>query len=94
MYQEAMMEKQEQKTKRIFVGEVVSDKMDKTVVVKTERTIKHPQLGKILRRSKKYNVHDESEQAKIGDTVEFYEGAPKSKTKYMYLARIISSQEA
>jgi small subunit ribosomal protein S17 len=88
------MEKTEQKAKRIYVGEVVSDKMDKTIVVKTVRSVKHPQLGKILRKFKKYSVHDELEQAKIGDTIEFYEGAPKSKTKYMYLARIITSQEA
>ncbi len=88
------MVKTEQKAKRILVGEVVSDKMDKTVVVKTVRTVKHPQLGKTLRKFKKYSVHDELEQAKIGDTVEFYEGAPKSKTKYMYLARVITSQEA
>lgn len=88
------MEKTEQKVKRTFVGEVVSDKMDKTIVVKTVRTMKHPQLGKVLRKSKRYSVHDELEQASIGDTVEFYEGAPKSKTKYMYLARVITTQEA
>lgn len=88
------MENTEQKAKRMYVGEVVSDKMDKTIVVKTIRTMKHPRMGKTLRRFKKYSVHDELEQAKIGDQVEFYEGAPKSKTKYMYLARIITSQEA
>ena len=88
------MEKTEQKVKRTFVGEVVSDKMDKTIVVKTVRTMKHPQLGKVLRKTKKYSVHDELEQANIGDTVEFFEGAPKSKTKYMYLARVITTQEA
>lgn len=88
------MERTEQTVKRTFVGEVVSDKMDKTIVVKTVRTMKHPQLGKVLRKTKKYSVHDELEQAKIGDTVEFYEGAPKSKTKYMYLARVITTQEA
>lgn len=93
-FKEAKMEKIEQKAKRTFVGQVVSDKMDKTIVVKTVRTMRHPQMGKTLRKFKKYSVHDELEQAKIGDQVEFYEGAPKSKTKYMYLARIITSQEA
>ena len=72
-----------------LVGEVVSDKMDKTIVVKTERTFKHPRLHKVMRTAKKYKVHDEHEEAKIGDIVEFYEGRPLSKTKYMYLARVV-----
>lgn len=75
--------------KQTFIGEVVSDKMDKTVVVKTERTFMHPQFHKTIRVSKKYKVHDEQKQAKVGDFIEFYEGRPVSKTKYMYLARVI-----
>lgn len=75
--------------KRVMSGVVISDRMDKTVVVKAERTFRHPLLGKTMRTSKKYKVHDESEQANIGDLVEFYEGRPVSKTKYMYLGRII-----
>ena len=75
--------------KQTFIGEVVSDKMDKTVVVKTERIFMHPQFHKTIRVSKKYKVHDEQKQAKVGDFIEFYEGRPVSKTKYMYLARVI-----
>jgi small subunit ribosomal protein S17 len=82
----------EKKNKRIFTGEVVSDKMDKTVVVKTERTFEDPQFHKTLKKSKKYKVHDEQELAKMGDIVEFYEGRPLSKTKYMYLARVVKAQ--
>ncbi len=77
------------KTQKLFVGEVVSDKMDKTVVVTTTRTVKHPVFGKVLKKTKKYKVHDPLQQAHVGDVVEFFEGRPVSKTKYMYLARII-----
>ncbi len=80
------------KHKKTLVGEVISDKMDKTVVVKMERTFRHPLFGKTMRRSKKYKVHDEQNAAKTGDLVEFYEGRPVSKTKYMYLSRVISSR--
>ena len=81
----------EEKTKKTYVGEVVSDRMNKTIVVKTTRRFKHPLFYKVLQRTKKYKVHDESEQAKIGDLVEFYEGRPVSKTKYMYLTRIVKN---
>ena len=53
--------------------------MDKTVSVLIERRVKHPLYGKIIRRSKKYLAHDETNQAKIGDTVEIQEGRPISK---------------
>lgn len=75
--------------KRILVGEVVSDKMNKTVVVKTVRTIQDPKFHKVLRKIKKYLVHDEQEIAKSGDVVEIYEGKPKSKLKYMYLSKVV-----
>ncbi len=87
------MKKNEQR-KQTFIGEVVSDSMDKTVVVKTERTFMHPKFHKTIRVSKKYKVHDEQEQAKVGDFVEFYEGRPVSKTKYMYLARVVQDDQA
>ena len=77
------------KIKHSLVGEVVSDRMNKTVVVKVERTYTHPRLKKVMRTAKKYKVHDEQEQAQMGDLVEIYEGRPVSKTKYMYLARIV-----
>jgi small subunit ribosomal protein S17 len=75
--------------KKLMLGEVVSDKMDKTIVVKYVRSYKHEKFNKIVKKTKKYKVHDELSQAKIGDTVEFYIGAPKSKTKFMYLHRIV-----
>ena len=73
----------------LMTGTVVSDKMDKTVVAKTERTYKHPSLGKTMRVLKKYKVHDEDNIAKVGDVIEFYEVRPLSKTKYMYLERVV-----
>ncbi len=80
--------------KQEYVGEVVSDAMDKTIVVKTTRTYTHPVFRKILRKSKKYKVHDEQGLAQMGDVVAFYEGRPKSKTKYMYLDRVVKSHAA
>lgn len=81
----------EGKKKNILVGEVISDDMDKTVVVEVHRTYMHPIFKKVLSISKKYKVHDEKKSAKPGDIVEIYEGRPISKTKYMYLHRIVKS---
>lgn len=67
--------------KRILTGTVVSDKNDKTVVVKVERKVKHPLYGKIIRRSKKYHAHDEANAAKEGEIVRIEECAPISKNK-------------
>jgi small subunit ribosomal protein S17 len=67
--------------KRILTGTVVSDKTDKTVVVKVERKVKHPLYGKIIRRSKKYHAHDEANAWKEGQTVRIEECAPISKLK-------------
>lgn len=86
------MENKEKKQKRVFTGQVVSDKMEKTVVVKVDRSFEHPVFHKTMRREKSYKVHDENEQAAVGDIVEFYEGRPVSKTKYMYLARIVQAR--
>jgi small subunit ribosomal protein S17 len=67
--------------KRILTGTVVSDKNDKTIVVKVERKVKHPLYGKIIRRSKKYHAHDEANVASEGQTVRIEECAPVSKNK-------------
>ena len=67
--------------KRILIGTVVSDKTDKTVVVKVERKVKHPLYGKIIRRSKKYHAHDEENRFKVGDQVAIEETRPLSKNK-------------
>ena len=74
---------------RTLEGLVVSDKMQKTVVVSVERAFQHPRLGKIMRCSKKYKAHDEQGLAKVGDFVEIVETAPLSKTKHMALSRIL-----
>jgi small subunit ribosomal protein S17 len=81
----------EQTTKKTLVGEVVSDKMDKTIVVKVSRDIQHPVFHKVMRVSKKYKVHDEKGAASVGDIVEIFEGKPASKDKYMYLSKIVKS---
>ena len=67
--------------KRVLTGQIVSDKTDKTVVVKVERKVKHPLYGKIIRRSKKYHAHDEANTYKTGETVRIEETAPISKLK-------------
>ena len=81
-----------EKKKKILTGEVVSVKMQKTASVKIKRMYKHKLVGKVMKSEKKYQVHDEKEECKVGDIVEIYEGKPVSKTKYMYLFRIISKQ--
>lgn len=82
---------EQKKTKKVFVGEVISDKMQKTVTVKTVRVVAHSKFHKILKTTKKYKVHDEDGLAKIGDTVEFSVGRPVSATKYMHLVRVVKS---
>ena len=67
--------------KRVLTGTVVSDKTDKTVVVKVERRVKHPLYGKIIKRSKKYHAHDEGNEFKAGETVRIEETRPISKLK-------------
>ena len=67
--------------KRVLQGTVVSDKNDKTVVVRVERRFAHPLFKKTVRRSKKYKAHDENNQFKVGDTVFIQESAPISKDK-------------
>ena len=84
----------EKKQKCFYKGIVVSDKMNKTVVVKSERDYMHKLLGKVMRATKKYKVHDDKNVAKVGDVVEFYEGRPVSKTKFMYLARVVKPSVA
>lgn len=74
---------------RRLEGTVVSDKMDKTLVIEVVRRFKHPLIGKIIKKSKKYKVHDDKNEAKIGDFVEASECKPLSKTKHMVLKSII-----
>jgi len=75
--------------KQILVGEVVSDRMDKTVVVQVTRKIPHPVYGKILKRFKKYNSHITTISPKIGDIVKISSTRPISKTKRWRVSEIV-----
>ena len=70
-------------------GVVVSDKMDKTIVVEIRTRVKHPLYGKIMNRTKSFKAHDENNECGIGDTVEVMETRPLSKDKRWRLVRII-----
>lgn len=70
-------------------GEVVSCKMDKTIVVRVPRLYKHPVMGKTVKSYKKYKAHDEQSSAQLGDWVEIAMCRPLSKTKHMMLHRIV-----
>ena len=85
------MAEEKKQSKKMLVGTVVSDKMNKTIVVKVSRSYLHPRVKKIVKADKKYKVHDENSLAHEGDMVEIYEGRPQSKTKYMYLSKVLSS---
>ena len=70
-------------------GTVVSDKMDKTIIVRRDVRVKHPLYGKYVRRSSKFVAHDEQNQARIGDEVELVQTRPLSKTKSWRLTRVV-----
>ncbi len=71
------------------VGVVVSDKMQKTIVVEVERRVPHPRYGKIVRVSKKFYAHDEERKAKVGDRVRIRETRPMSRTKRWELVEVL-----
>ena len=71
------------------IGEVVSDKMDKTIVVKAITRVPHPKFGKIVKQITKFHVHDEKNEAKIGDRVSIAETRPLSKSKRWRLVEVI-----
>ncbi|CAH9055153.1 30S ribosomal protein S17 [Pseudoalteromonas holothuriae] len=75
---------------RTLQGRVLSDKMDKSIVVAIERQVKHPIYGKFIKRTTKLHAHDESNTAKAGDTVTISECAPISKNKSWTLVDVIS----
>lgn len=72
---------QERGSRKVQKGTVVSNKMEKTVVVKVERTFRHPKYGKVVTRAKKFYAHNESAPLQIGDEVEIVETRPLSKLK-------------
>lgn len=75
---------------RTMLGKVVSDKMDKTIVVLVERTVKHPKYGKIMKRRTKIHAHDENQISKMGNVVRVRESRPISKTKSWVLVEVVS----
>lgn len=75
--------------RRRLTGVVVSDKMEKTIVVNVERSIRHPLYKKVLRRSKRYQAHDDTGTAKQGDTVEIIETKPISANKRWALVQVV-----
>ena len=79
------MERNYRKTR---IGKVVSDKMDKTIVVAIEYNVKHPLYGKIMKRTYKLKAHDENQEARIGDRVKVMETRPLSKSKRWRLVEI------
>jgi small subunit ribosomal protein S17 len=80
--------------KRVLQGVVVSDKNDKTIVVKVERRLRHPVLKKTVRLSKKYHAHDEANLAKTGDVVRIEETRPISKQKKWVLLETVAADKA
>ncbi len=77
------------RARKMRIGMVVSDKMEKTVVVQIERRVQHPVYGKMVRRTKKLKAHDEENAAKTGDTVRIMETRPLSKDKRWCVVEII-----
>jgi small subunit ribosomal protein S17 len=75
--------------KKRLVGSVVSDKMDKTVVVRVERLVRHPRYGKVLRRTKKYKAHDAENECRVGDVVRIVESRPLSREKRWAVEEIL-----
>jgi small subunit ribosomal protein S17 len=82
------------KVVRSFSGRVVSDKMDKTVTVLVERKVKHPVIGKVVAKSKKFHAHDENNECKEGDIVTITESRPLSKTKTWVVSKVVSKAQA
>jgi small subunit ribosomal protein S17 len=80
--------------KRVLTGTVVSDKADKTVVVRVERRVKHPLYGKIIKLSKKYHAHDEDNAFRLGEQVRIEERAPISKLKTWEVIERIGAAKA
>ncbi|MDM8519625.1 30S ribosomal protein S17 [Anaerolineales bacterium HSG6] len=75
--------------RRVLIGRVTSDKMNKTIVVQVERLRRHARYGKVVRLHKRYKVHDESNKASTGDVVEIIESKPMSKEKRWSLVRVL-----
>ncbi len=78
---------------RVSYGRVVSDKMDKTVVVAVTRLVQHPLYGKVMRRVTRFKAHDEANESRLGDHVKLVETRPISKDKHWRVAAIVERGE-
>ena len=83
---------EEQKRRKVLLGEVVSNRMQKTITVRVERRLRHPIYERVVKRSKKFHAHDEHNQCQIGDQVRIIETRPLSKTKRWRLLEIVRRQ--
>ena len=83
----------ERNLRKTRVGKVVSDKMDKTIVIAIESHVKHPVIGKIIKRTVKIYAHDENNEAHVGDTVKVMATRPLSKTKRWRLTEIVEREK-
>jgi len=79
--------------RRLLTGSVVSDRMNKTVIVVVERSYRHPLYGKVVRSRKKYPAHDESNECRVGDLVAIRESRPLSRTKRWVVESILQRAE-
>ncbi|MGI6486254.1 MAG: 30S ribosomal protein S17 [Tepidanaerobacteraceae bacterium] len=84
---------QGQKSRKVRTGVVVSDKMDKTIVVAVENFMRHSVYGKTIKRTKKYKAHDEKNECKIGDVVKIMETRPLSREKRWVLMDIVKRMQ-
>lgn len=80
--------------RKVLVGRVTSDKMDKSVVVETQRITRHPIYGKVMRSHRKFMAHDESNQCTVGDVVRIVEARPMSRRKRWVVDAILEHAEA
>jgi small subunit ribosomal protein S17 len=84
-----MAESNESKKRKTYIGQVVSDKMDKTVVLAVTRRISHAKYNKTIKRTTKFKAHDEKNECKVGDVVRFIETRPLSKEKRWKVLEIV-----
>ena len=88
------MSQESLKVKRVITGTVVSNKMDKTVVVSVERKFIHPTFKKVVKRTRKFQCHDEKNECSVGDFISMREVRPLSKTKRWNLVKVLKAAQA
>src|SRR6478672_12898549 len=91
--QTATAEEQARTHRKARTGEVISDKMEKTIVVRVERRFRHPKFKKVVTQYKKFYAHDEKREAKVGDRVLIAETRPLSKTKSWRLVQVVEKNQ-